>query len=121
MNQSIDIARRCYQAYMDHDRAAIEALLADDFTFTSPLDNRIDRRTYFERCWPNHERITGFDFVHLIADGPNVVITYEGRSDRDGFRNTEVFTLRDDKIVAVEVYFGWSLPHQAPPGGFVKA
>src|SRR6266536_2397944 len=30
--------------------------------FTSPLDNRINRVTYFERCWPNSERIEGFDF-----------------------------------------------------------
>jgi len=23
-------------------------------------------------------------------------------------------------VVDVEVYFGWSLPHKAPPGGFVN-
>ena len=31
----------------------------------------------------------------------------------------EILTIRDHLIVEVEVYFGWSLPHQAPPGGFV--
>ena len=39
------IARKSYQAYVDKDRAAIEAILSDDFHFTSPLDNRIKRET----------------------------------------------------------------------------
>jgi len=28
-------------------------------------------------------------------------------------------TVRDSQIVDVEVYFGWSIPHQAKPGGFI--
>jgi hypothetical protein len=28
--------------------------LIADFHFTSPLDNRLDRETYFRRCWPKH-------------------------------------------------------------------
>ena len=43
------IARACLQAYVDKDRFAIEALIDDDFHFTSPLDNALDRATYFER------------------------------------------------------------------------
>jgi ketosteroid isomerase-like protein len=35
----VAIARAGYRAYVDKDRAAIEALIADDFRFTSPLDN----------------------------------------------------------------------------------
>jgi hypothetical protein len=58
-NEPGSIARRCYQAYVDKDRSAIEKLVAEDFHFTSPLDNRIDRRTYFERCWPNSRWIAG--------------------------------------------------------------
>ena len=40
----IAIARKSYRAYVDKDRAAIESLIADDFHFTSPLDNRLDRK-----------------------------------------------------------------------------
>ena len=50
---SIAIARANYEAYVTKDRSAIEPLIAEDFHFTSPLDNRINRATYFERCWPN--------------------------------------------------------------------
>jgi len=59
---SVAIARASYQAYVDKDRAAIEALIAPDFHFTSPLDNRIDRATYFARCWPNSATLAGFDW-----------------------------------------------------------
>jgi ketosteroid isomerase-like protein len=121
MNDPIDIVRRCFRAYIDGDRAAIEAVIGDEFTFTSPLDNRIDRTTYFERCWPNHRRITGFSFVRLIAHGDVVIATYEGQSDADrGFRNTEILRVQNGKVVEVEVYFGWSLPHTAPLGGFIN-
>ncbi|MFP3590259.1 nuclear transport factor 2 family protein, partial [Paraburkholderia sp. SIMBA_055] len=37
------------------------------------------------------------------------------------FRNTERLTVRGGKIVEAEVYFGWSLPHDAPDGGSVKS
>ena len=114
------IVRAVFAAYVAKDRAAIERLIARDFHFTSPLDNRIDRTTYFERCWPNSERTEGFDFVRLTASDDQVVVTYEARSvGGKRFRNTEIFTLRGDQVVEVEVYFGWSLPHPAPNGGFV--
>jgi hypothetical protein len=35
------------------------------------------------------------------------------------FRNSEMLTVVGGKIVEVEVYFGWSIPHQDPEGGFV--
>jgi len=57
---NVAIARTCCKAYVTKDRSAIEPLIADDFHFTSPLDNRINRATYFERCWPNSERTEGF-------------------------------------------------------------
>ena len=120
MNDSVAIARATYEAYVKKDRAAIEALLAQDFHFTSPLDNRLDRATYFARCWPNRATIASFDFVHLVPDGERVFVTYEGRSTAGHrFRNTEIVTIRGRQIVDVEVYFGWSVPYEAPVGGFI--
>ena len=116
-----EIARAAYDAYVKKDRLAIETLLADDFHFTSPLDNRLDRDTYFRRCWPNSEVIDGFEFMNLVTDADRVFVTYEGRNTNGHrFRNTEILTIRDRHIVDVEVYFGWSLPHRAPQGGFVE-
>ena len=119
MMDAAGIARACYVAYARKDRAAIEALIASDFHFTSPLDNRIDRETYFARCWPNSERIAGYDFIHVLSDGERVFVTYELRTAAgDRSRNTEILTVRDGQIVEAEVYFGWSVPHGAPAGGF---
>ncbi|MGO4722974.1 MULTISPECIES: nuclear transport factor 2 family protein [unclassified Inquilinus] len=117
----VAIARASYAAYVTKDRAAIERLIADDFHFTSPLDNRIDRTTYFERCWPNSASIEGFEFVHLVPDGDRVFVTYEGRTKDHRFRNTELLTIKGGKITDAEIYFGWSIPHKARPGGFLDA
>lgn len=112
----------CFAAYASKDREAIEVLLADDFHFTSPLDNRIDRATYFERCWPNSEQIDGFDLVAAVPAGNRVFVIYEARNKGGKrFRNTEVCLFQDQQVVEVEVYFGWSIPHEAPPGAFVDA
>jgi len=111
-----DTVRAIYDAYVAKDRGAAERLLADDFRFTSPLDNGIDRDSYFEICWLNSADIEGFEIVHLLEHGEQVFVTYEGRSKRTGFRNTEILTVRDGKIAEVEVYFGWNLPHKVPAG-----
>jgi SnoaL-like protein len=119
---NVRIARAAYDAYVTKDRAALEALLAEDFHFTSPRDNRLDRDTYFRRCWPNSKFIAGFDFINLVPDANRVFVTYEGRNtDGRRFRNTEIVTISDEHIIDVEVYFGWSLPHRAPQGAFVDA
>ena len=119
MNDAAAIARASYQAYVDKDRASIERLIADDFHFSSPLDNRLDRATYFSRCWPNSEKMKSFAFVHVVPNGDRVFVTYEAlTTDGHRFRNTEILTVRGQQIVEAEVYFGWSIPHEAPPGGF---
>lgn len=69
----------------------------------------------------NSEAIIGHKMIHSLADDERVFVTCElawttGRASR----NTEIFTLRNGKIVDVEVYFGWSIPHEAPEGGFVE-
>ena len=121
-NDPTAIARASYEAYARKDRAAIEALIASDFHFTSPLDNRIDRATYFARCWPNSQRIMAFDFINVVPHGEKVLVTYEATNvDGQRFRNTELLTIRGQKITQAEVYFGWSIPHKAPEGGFTDA
>ena len=93
-DDAIELVKRSYAAFAAGDRAAMEAILAPDFHFTSPYDNRIDQATYWERCWPGAGQ---------------------------GGRNTEIATVRDGQIHAFEVYFGWNVPHDAPEGGFIEA
>ncbi|UPK26391.1 nuclear transport factor 2 family protein [Bradyrhizobium sp. 195] len=117
---TLKLARARLKAYIDKDRAAIEAVLSDDYRFSSPVDNQLDRATYLSRCWPNSERTTSFDEMLAIEDGDRAVIVYEAAAGDHKFRNCEVATVRGDKIVRVEVYFGWDLPHKAPRGGFIE-
>ena len=47
-----DIVRSMFAAYRSKDRLAVERVFADDFRFTSPYDDAIDKTACFERCWP---------------------------------------------------------------------
>jgi hypothetical protein len=120
LDDAVSVAKKYYQTYVDKDRSLIEELIAEDFHFSSPLDNRIDRQTYFARCWPNSENITAFRLVRITQSGRHVFVTYEGHNrSSQVFRNTEVLTVQDGQLVEIEVYFGWSVPHCAVRGGFV--
>ena len=115
------VVRRCFGAWSRQDRAQLERLISEDFHFTSPLDNRLDRETFFERCWPNSANMQSFDLKRVVQDGDLIVVTYElTMKAGKKFRNTEAYTVRDGQVHEVEVYFGWDLPHKAPSGGFVS-
>ncbi len=122
MTSAAEIVRACFLAYEDKDRRAIDEILSDDFTFTSPLDNQIDRQAYLARCWPLSKNVHGFKLVNLVASGPQVIVTYIGTlNSGKSFRNTEIFEVADGKIKSVEVYFGWDIPHKAAMGTFLEA
>lgn len=117
----LQIVKKALQAYVDKDRDAIEAVIADDYRFTSPLDNSIDRETYFTRCWPNSERMENMTYIDGAESDDTAWVIYEATSSSKRFRNAEMHKTRGGKLVATEVYFGWDLPHTASQGGFVKA
>ncbi|HET7792371.1 MAG TPA: nuclear transport factor 2 family protein [Rhizobacter sp.] len=112
------VVRACFEAYSKRDRKAIESLIADDFRFTSPLDNQIDRNAYFETCWPGSESLVVMTLQHLaVFDGDKAYVTYEAlRRDGQRFRNTELHTVKGGQLSQVEVYFGWNIPHEVPAG-----
>ena len=109
--------RSIFAAYLHNDRKAVEDALADDFRFTSPFDDGIDKATYFERCWKNADWIARHELERIFARGDEAFVTYNciakgGKS----FRNTEFFVFSGDKISRIDVYFGAT--YQA--GVFVK-
>jgi hypothetical protein len=107
-----ELVRACFQAYVAKDRAAIERLIAPVFSFTSPLDNQLDRRRYFELCWPNSEHLRAINIRKLFVQGNEAFVLYDGEGpDGKRFRNTEFFAIEGGQIARVEVYFGWDLPH----------
>lgn len=107
----IELAKEAYRAFSAGDRDAIEVLIGSEFEFHSPADEQgLDRQRYFERCWPGAGSLREFEFVRLIENGDEVVVTYEAtRADGSRLRNTEVLGFEGDKQVRAEVYFGWNL------------
>lgn len=120
MGKALDTAKAALKAFVDKDRPAIERIIGEPYSFTSPLDNALSRETYFARCWPNSEAISEMTFICGAEDGDWAFIVYEAVSGGKKFRNTELHRVRDGKIVETEVYFGWNLPHEAAPGGFTS-
>jgi ketosteroid isomerase-like protein len=109
-----DIIRGVFAAYKAKDRTAVEGLLTDDFTFTSPYDDAIDKATYFERCWPNSGLIRQYTLERIFVEGDEAFVTYRAvANDGRVFRNTEFFTFDGDRIAKVEVYFGASYKDDA--------
>jgi ketosteroid isomerase-like protein len=102
-----DIARQCYRAFEAKDRMLLESLLAEDFVFSSPRDDFIDRATYFARCWPNSDKIRKFTFEFLAVQGSEVAVRYLLElTDGSRFRNMETLRFTGDKISSADVYFG---------------
>jgi mannose-6-phosphate isomerase-like protein (cupin superfamily)/ketosteroid isomerase-like protein len=102
-----EIIRALFAAYLSNDRKAIEDAFTDDFRFTSPYDDRIDKPTYFARCWRVSDWIERQELERIFVEGDGAFVTYRcvakgGRS----FRNTEFFTFEGERIKRIDVYFG---------------
>jgi ketosteroid isomerase-like protein len=102
-----DAIRAIFDAYMANDRQSVENALADDFRFTSPYDDSIDKPTYFARCWRNTDWIERHQLEKVFVEGDEAFVTYKcvakgGKS----FRNTEFFAFEGDKVSRIDVYFG---------------
>ncbi len=101
------IIKRWLHAYERDDRAALESTIADNFHFTSPIDNSIDRVHYIERCWPNHGAIRSFAIDRIVESDNGAYVTYTLIADSGKHvHNTEFMTFEHDKITSVEVFRG---------------
>lgn len=96
-----------FEAYQDDDRDTVERYIAEEFSFTSPYDDAIDRAAYFERCWPNHKMLNTMKVERIFIDSDSAYVTYTATNmSGRAFRNTEYFTFNGGKIASIEVYFG---------------
>ena len=99
--------RALFAAYLANDRQAIEDFFTDDFRFTSPYDDEIDKADYFARCWRVSDWIARHQLEKILVEGDGAFVTYRCVA-RDGrsFRNTEFFSFEGDRIKRIDVYFG---------------
>jgi ketosteroid isomerase-like protein len=106
-----EIIRKWYQTWQveKKDWGPFDALLADNFTFSSAAgDDHISKSAFKTNCWDTQINfIDRFDLERVIGSGTSAFAKYlcytkNGKS----FRNVEYFLVRDGKIQAIECYFG---------------
>jgi ketosteroid isomerase-like protein len=101
------IIRALFAAYMANDREAVEDSFTDDFRFTSPYDDAIDKPPYFQRCWRDSSWIERQQLEKVFVEGDEAFVTYEVvTKDGKRFRNTEFFVFSGARIKRIDVYFG---------------
>jgi len=103
------VIRKWYAAWEQKDWKPVGALLADDFTFSSAAgDDHISKSVFKTRCWETQINfIERFELERVIGSGTDAFVKYlcltkNGKS----FRNVEYLRVTDQKVEAIECYFG---------------
>ena len=107
--QNEHLVRKYFAAWESKDWHALDILLTDDFTFTSPNDDdHIRKGVYKTRCWDsNVNLIEHFDLQHIVGSGNDAFVMYvlhikNGKT----LENIEHLQMRGGKVGAVRCYFG---------------
>jgi ketosteroid isomerase-like protein len=104
----VESARAIFESYLTQDRDAADRLLADEFVFTSPQDDHIDKAAFLARCFPTADRLVSQEMLHVVqTKGDDVFVMYEYElKTGERHRNVELLTVRDDRITETQVFFG---------------
>jgi ketosteroid isomerase-like protein len=104
-----EIVRKWYAAWVNKDLGTFNALLADNFTFTSAAgDDHINKSTFKTRCWDTQINFIGaFDLERMTTGPEDAFVKYlchttNGKS----FRNVEYLRIKNGKLESIECYFG---------------
>ncbi|HXB56776.1 MAG TPA: nuclear transport factor 2 family protein [Vicinamibacteria bacterium] len=104
-----EVIRRWYAAWEKKDWGPVDALLADNFTFTSAAgDDHISKSVFKTRCWETQiDFIKRFDLERVVGNGNEAFVKYLCHTKNSkSFRNVEYLRVTDDKVEAIECYFG---------------
>jgi ketosteroid isomerase-like protein len=102
------LVRKYYAAWASKDWRALDMLLTDNFTFTSPNDDHDSKAVYKARCWdPNVDLIVSCDLQRIVGNGNDAFVMYAAQiKGGKTIDNVEHFTIKDGKVAAVRCYFG---------------
>jgi ketosteroid isomerase-like protein len=101
--------RKWYAAWEQKDWRPVDVLLADDFAFSSAAgDDHISKSAFKTKCWETQINfIERFDLLRVFGSGNEAFVLYVCRTKNGkSFRNVEYLRLKDDKVEAIECYFG---------------
>ena len=104
-----DIIRKWYLVWEKKDLQTFDALLADNFTFTSANDDdHISKSAFKTRCWDTQIDFIGhFDLERIITGHEDAFVKYLCHTkDGKSFRNVEYLRIKNGKLQSIECYFG---------------
>ena len=114
------VVRKYYAAWEQKDWDRFNILLAYNFTFTSAHnDDHISKSVFKTRCWETQvDFIKRFELERVIGNGNDAFVKYlcftnNGKS----FRNVEYLRVTDEKLEAIECYFGGQSSFASAVGG----
>jgi ketosteroid isomerase-like protein len=103
------VVRKWYAAWEQKEWGPVDALLAEDFTFSSAAgDDHISKSAFKKKCWETQINfIDRFELERVIGNGSDAFVKYLCQT-RNGksFRNVEYLRVKDEKVEAIECYFG---------------
>jgi ketosteroid isomerase-like protein len=104
-----DIVRKWYGAWETKDLSTFDALLADNFTFTSAAgDDHISKSAFKKQCWDTQVDFIGkFDLERLTTGADDAFVKYLCHTrNGNSFRNVEYLRIRNGRLESIECYFG---------------
>lgn len=104
-----EIVRRWYSAWVNNDLDTFNALLADNFTFSSAAgDDHISKTTFKTQCWDTQVAfIGGMDLERINAGADDAFVKYLCHTKNGKtFRNVEYLRITNGKLESIECYFG---------------
>ena len=104
-----EIIRKWYAAWGNKDLGTFDALLADNFTFTSAAgDDHISKSTFKTQCWDTQIDFIGhFDLERITTGEEDAFVKYLcSTKNGKSFRNVEYLRIKNGKLQSIECYFG---------------
>ena len=107
MRTGVETVSAFMRAFQEQDRERAEALMDEDFIFTSPQDDHLDKAAWLEQCFPTADHFDSPATTLQLVDVDGVVLhRYEYVVDGTTWRNAEASVVVDGRVREVEVYFG---------------
>jgi hypothetical protein len=104
-----EFVRKWYAGWEKKDWAPLDAMLADNFTFSSANgDDHINKATFKTQCWETQiDFIKHFELERITTGADDAFVKYlchtkNGKS----LRNVEYLRIKNGKLESIECYFG---------------
>jgi hypothetical protein len=104
-----EIIRQYYAAWEQTEWQPFDTLLANNFSFSSAAgDDHLSKSTFKAQCWGTQKDfIERFDLLRVFGSGNEALVMYVCHTKNGKtLRNVEYLRLTDDKVEAIECYFG---------------